>query len=483
MARTLENRGYVAAAVTGETTPAERQQLYSRFENPVDPLEWMFVADVLNEGVNLPAINSLLFLRPTESPGLFLQQLGRGLRHHPDTEVLTVLDFVGHHKNALVPLRALGQGATTLINHAQIDQAFEISTPRGCVIVLEDQTEEMLLSLQNQASALGGREVYAQAYRTLMAELGQVPVPADFRGRSGVPEFRELRKAFGSWIACRQYVKDADDWEIQAQADKLISALLRAAETDFQFQRVAPYAALWALVFFSEKPAEGMQAFFKRFRQWRVELDLDFGKALASLGKKSGIAALLQNGLLVPELRRHLNVDSRLAEEVERRMIYTLACDHRKRHGGVLRTPAELVRYHGYPRHEVVNYLGVQYDPARHNTGVVAVGAEIALLTQLDTSDARAGHQYQNSFSDDRRFFSWQSQNQMVPDRGKGKDIVEHRQRGLNVHLFVQPRKEPLYFYLGSVTIDSVQDSAPFTAALKLPERLPKLVEKRLVKL
>ena len=64
-----------------------REAIYRRLENPFDPLEWVFVSDVLNEGVDIPAINSVLFLRPTDSSTLFLQQLGRGLRLFPGTEV------------------------------------------------------------------------------------------------------------------------------------------------------------------------------------------------------------------------------------------------------------------------------------------------------------------------------------------------------------------------------------------------------------
>jgi superfamily II DNA or RNA helicase len=80
---------------------------HARFIYVDDPLEWVFVADILNEGVDIPAVNSVLFLRPTESVTLFLQQLGRGLRLCPGAEVLTVLDFVGHHRSAWLTLQAL----------------------------------------------------------------------------------------------------------------------------------------------------------------------------------------------------------------------------------------------------------------------------------------------------------------------------------------------------------------------------------------
>src|SRR5699024_11690617 len=62
--------------------------------------KFIFVADLYNEGVDIPEVNTILFLRPTESLTVFLQQLGRGLRLQDDKECLTVLDFIGQaHKN------------------------------------------------------------------------------------------------------------------------------------------------------------------------------------------------------------------------------------------------------------------------------------------------------------------------------------------------------------------------------------------------
>jgi len=72
------------------------------------------------------------------------------------------------------------------------------------------------------------------------------------------------------------------------------------------------------------------------------------------------------------------------------------------------------VRYRGYRRSEIVNHLGVQYDPARHNTGVIRVDRDIALLTQLDTRDARDVHHYQNRSLEDLQHISWETKHRQV---------------------------------------------------------------------
>ncbi|MBB6015190.1 DUF3427 domain-containing protein [Deinococcus radiopugnans] len=266
-------------------------------------------------------------------------------------------------------------------------------------------------------------------------------------------------------------------WERLLVHDPLVSALLRAVETNLQLQRVGEYA----VVFFPEDPAHGVGTFFVRFPQWQSEQDVDLVRARTTLEKKPGRLALLRGGAFAPALRARLRTDPRLAQEAERRLEYLLACDYAERHGGVLRTPGDLTRYHGYRRSEIVNHLGVQYDPARHNTGVVQMGSDIALLTQLDTRDVQTSHQYQNRFLQDRRFFSWESQNRMVPDRCPGQAIADHRRLGYTLHLFVQPVGAGLYFYLGPVDVEQVQGSAPFTAVLKLPEWPPASLEEGLL--
>ena len=487
MASAFQASGFTAAAVTGQMTPSDRQAVYRRLADPADPLEWLFVSDVLNEGVDIPAINSVLFLRPTQSPGLFLQQLGRGLRLYPDTEVLTVLDFVGHHRQALMPLQALDSVALRAVHSHGFtaQEVLEITPPRHCEIILEDQTRRVMLGLQRAAAGgWANRRRVKDAYLRLRDELhpeGQEqvwrrPELMDFWRREDLPEFRDVRRAFGSWLDCRHQLGDADAWEEAVREENGLAArLLRAAETDLQAQRAAPYAALWALVHFPDALKDGLDAFLVRFPQWVVEGPLDPARALGALQKKPQFESLVQDGRLIPELRDLVRHDRRLATEVEDRLRYTLARDHQARHEGLLRTPDQTVKYQGYRRGEIANLLGQQYDPARHNVGVLQVPGHFALLAQLDTRDARAGHQYTNAFTADRRHFSWQSQNRQSPRQGSGQLIVEHAQRGVGIHLFVQGKGDR-YVALGPVTVTAVTGDLPFTATLRLSELLPESV-------
>ena len=94
MADVFNDAGIPAAAVSGETSAADRQQALADLRER--RLNILFSADVFNEGLDLPDVDTVLLLRPTDSATIFLQQLGRGLRRTREKAVLTVLDFVGY---------------------------------------------------------------------------------------------------------------------------------------------------------------------------------------------------------------------------------------------------------------------------------------------------------------------------------------------------------------------------------------------------
>src|SRR5690625_1299805 len=109
-------------------------------------IKFIFVVDLYNEGVDIPEVNTVLFLRPTESLTVFLQQLGRGLRLHDDKECLTVLDFIGQaHKDYPFEekFRALVGPSKRSIRH-YVEHGFS-HLPKGSVIQMERQAKEYVL--------------------------------------------------------------------------------------------------------------------------------------------------------------------------------------------------------------------------------------------------------------------------------------------------------------------------------------------------
>ncbi len=109
MSENMRLLGYSTISLTGNNQIGERIKAFHDLQDDQHSLEIIFTVDILNEGVDIPAINMVLFLRPTESSIVFLQQLGRGLRKYVNKPFLTVLDFIGNsYKRGVQIIQALG---------------------------------------------------------------------------------------------------------------------------------------------------------------------------------------------------------------------------------------------------------------------------------------------------------------------------------------------------------------------------------------
>ncbi|WP_342575201.1 DUF3427 domain-containing protein [Paenibacillus sp. FSL M8-0142] len=144
MAKVFNESGIAAIALHGKSSNDERNSAKRRLVS--GEIKVIFVVDLYNEGVDIPEINTVLFLRPTESLTVFIQQLGRGLRLAKGKECLTVLDFIGQaHKeyNFQEKFRAL-LGKTKHSIQQYVENGFS-SLPRGSFIQLEKQAQEYIL--------------------------------------------------------------------------------------------------------------------------------------------------------------------------------------------------------------------------------------------------------------------------------------------------------------------------------------------------
>lgn len=100
---------YHTAFLSGKNKTGERIRAYNDLQSDNKELEILFAVDILNEGVDIPGVNMVLFLRPTESSTIFIQQLGRGLRKYPNKNFVTILDFIGNsYKRSVHIALALG---------------------------------------------------------------------------------------------------------------------------------------------------------------------------------------------------------------------------------------------------------------------------------------------------------------------------------------------------------------------------------------
>ena len=197
MAKAFNDAGIPAAAVSGKTPGPERTRALQDLKDL--RVNALFAADLFNEGLDLPDVDTVLFLRPTESSTIFLQQLGRGLRRTRTKAVLTVLDFVGYHRKEFrfdKKLQAL-TGSTRRGLEREIERGFPL-LPSGCQIVMDRQAQGLVL--ENIRSQIANR------WQQIVAELrsyGDQDL-STFLDESGVELSDILRRGSHSWTRLRR---------------------------------------------------------------------------------------------------------------------------------------------------------------------------------------------------------------------------------------------------------------------------------------
>jgi superfamily II DNA or RNA helicase len=150
MARVFSHHGVAATAIWADTPDDERRSALE--DLAAGRINIVFAVDLFNEGIDVPAVDALLLLRPTDSPVLFLQQLGRGLRRSPAKTVCTVLDFVGQHRSEFRydrQFRAL-LGGTRADALRAVESGFPF-LPAGCHMELDRVATERVLKSIRQA--------------------------------------------------------------------------------------------------------------------------------------------------------------------------------------------------------------------------------------------------------------------------------------------------------------------------------------------
>jgi superfamily II DNA or RNA helicase len=168
MARRFNEAGIPSLAVSSQNTSDERDSALRKLKQR--EVNCLFAVDLFNEGVDVPEIDTVLFLRPTESATVFLQQHGRGLRRTGDKDCLTVLDFIGNaNRNFRFDLRYRAlTGATRAEVAAQVENSFPL-LPAGCSIQLDRVARQIVLESLKQA--IGSR------FATLVNELRSIGRP------------------------------------------------------------------------------------------------------------------------------------------------------------------------------------------------------------------------------------------------------------------------------------------------------------------
>lgn len=205
MAEFFSEHGILAASIHSQKP--DRDELLEQFR--ADNIQVAFTVDLFNEGVDFPNVRVLLFLRPTESKTIFIQQLGRGLRLCTGKDRVRVLDFIGNYKraNQVRKYFAKCEQITEIKDNKRTKRKVEYTYSTGCEVHFDEAVEEILN--QQDAEALDySKQDLKEAYFILAEELGRKPTKADL-DEKGEFKASDYVKLYGSWI---KFLRDVNEY-------------------------------------------------------------------------------------------------------------------------------------------------------------------------------------------------------------------------------------------------------------------------------
>lgn len=188
----FNNRGYKTVALTGEDSQEVREDAIKRLEQDEmdNSLDYIFTVDIFNEGVDIPSINQIVMLRPTQSAIIFVQQLGRGLRKSKFKEYVVIIDFVGNYNNNfLIPIALSG------------DRTFNKDTIRkyvlegskvipGCSTINFDEISKKRIFQSLDSANFNDIRMIKERYMELKQKIGKIPTLMDFDKYNAIDPLR-----------------------------------------------------------------------------------------------------------------------------------------------------------------------------------------------------------------------------------------------------------------------------------------------------
>ena len=452
MSDEFNRRGIAAAAVWGETPGDERDRALRDLRN--GNVAILFTVDLFNEGLDVPSVDTILMLRPTESATLFLQQLGRGLRKADGKALCTVLDFVGlHRKEFRFDLRYRGLlGGSRSDLQKEIERGFPF-LPAGCHMELDRVARYVVLASIRSAIPSNFPQRVAE-----LRSIGDVTL-VEFLDASGL-ELTDVYTGSRGWSELRRAAGFLPGEPPDSRYHKTFaSALGRLLHVDDD-ERLEAYAGLVA----GEHEADLTALSDRQHRYVRMLLASMYHQEAPPTADEA-----------MSELRRHREVCAELVELVDvlRRDIThtTVPLDPDG--------PVPLEVHARYTRREIQAAFGDggSLIPPRWDSGVKWLADSkidlFAFTLDKSSGDFSPTTRYRD-YAISRDLIHWESQSATSLTSPTGQRYLDHEALGSEVVMFARLRADDRAFWcLGPATYVRHEGERPIAITWRLEHRLP----------
>jgi len=425
-------------------------------------INYLFVVDIFNEGIDIPQIDTLLFLRPTESLTVFLQQLGRGLRFSDNKECLTVLDFVGNARDEYDfegKFRSL-VGKTSRSIKDEIENEFP-HLPLGCSIVLEKKAKEHILNNIKQATLINRRKLINKII--------------NYKNHTSLPLTIENFTAINHISLASLYKKDSftklcyEAGEIKKYEDTNEKQLVRAISNKWMSTRSISYFNF--ILELIENKFDISRLNEESNQQMVMMLYYDFwqeAKMFNSLNE--GIKYIGENPLLVKELKEIIHILISKINYVESNLELPFSCP--------------LKVHSRYTREQILSAFGQNtlLKKSSSREGVLNMkdkNTELLFVTLEKIEEKYSPTTMYDDYAISEKLFHWQSQNSTKPDSAKGESYINHQKINKNIILFVRESNHDenknvmTYICLGKVFYKEHYGSQPMSITWELENEVP----------
>ena len=470
MAEKFSLAGLKADYLTSETNHNRDTVKHQLLQKKIN---YLFVVDIFNEGIDIPEIDTVLFLRPTESLTIFLQQLGRGLRLAENKDCLTVLDFVGNARpeyNFENKFRALiGKTATTVTK--EIEDQFP-HLPLGCSIILEKKAKQLILDNISAATSLNRNQLIQKIQNF------QHQTTLDLSLKNFVEFYNiplQLIYKRGGWKRLCQEAGKEPDFSATHESN-IVTAIAKkwlSCSSHSYFRFILGLAKKQFSVSASVcTEVEKQMLLMLHYDLWQTAGGFD--------SLESSIRAVGQNKVMVDEIIQvmELLLDRIDSKEIKIELPYK-----------------QPLKVHArYTRDQILAGIGLstfdRKSPSREGVAVnQKLNTEVLFINLIKSEENFSPTTMYDDYAINETLFHWQSQNSAGPDTPKGISYIKHQEDDKIILLFVREKNKDEYgnsmgyVFVGEGVLKEHYGAKPMSIKWELNESLPHYLWKDAAKL
>lgn len=462
LSKLFNERGYKTTALTGEDSEEKRRLAMDKLEtdNPNDYLDYIFTVDIFNEGIDIPKVNQIVMLRPTQSAIIFVQQLGRGLRKHNSKDYVVIIDFIGNYeKNFLIPIALSGNLSYNKDNLRRFVSEGSLIIPGESTVSFDQISKKRIFESIDKAN-FSDVKIIKEAYFKLKQKLGRIPRLQDFDTYESIDVLRIFQnKSLGSYHKfLSKYEKDYNVKfnNVQEQYLTYISTKLASGK------RIHELLAIKLCIENNQNIISLLKQELKN--KYRIDFkEVNYLSIVNQLRQEfatGGAKATYRNAIFIDE---NLNTEKQLIDLLKDNNfkkqlieIINFGINRYKSFYSNNYKNTDFCLYQKYTYEDVCRLLNWEVNAVPLNIGGYKYDQRTNTMPVFINHDLDANHggKYQHQFVDSKTLICFSKPNRSI-DSDEIQRIYHEQENHIQIHLFVRKNKNDTiskeFYYMGQI--------------------------------